>query len=187
MNWIEIKKEDYHPIQCMDGIGQIHHLLFSPISVEDVKSEDDVNMGDTKCIFVRTEKEPNVAETINILESIIKEYDTSNEINYFKYGNYRYWFDKNTRIALHHKFKVLQNAGETYGSVWFGSRMYEVDVLGMIDFLETLEIYAMRCNDVTNNHLNEIKRYTNISELIQYDITKDYPNPVKLNDEVFKK
>ena len=186
MNWIEIKSEDYHPIQCMDGIGNVHHLMFSPVEIDKEPTEEEPNPGDTKVIFVRTEEAPNVEKVRNILSNLIKEYDKSNEVNYFNYKNYRYWFDREERLALTHKFQVLHDMGKTTGLIWFGSVSYEVDVAMMLDFLEGLEYYAIRCNDVTRQHLNDIKSINTIEDLIMYDITADYPQSVTINPNTFK-
>ena len=186
MNWIEIKNEDYHPIQCMDGIGNVHHLMFSPVEIEKEPTEEEPNPGDTKVIFVRTEEAPNVEKVRNILSNLIKEYDKSNEVNYFNYKTYRYWFNREERLAITHKFQVLLNKEEQYGLIWFGSRPYEVEVVKMLDFLEELELYAIQCNDITKQHLNEIKSIDNINDLIRFDITKDYPKGITMDVSTFK-
>ena len=186
MNWIEIKHEDYHPIQCMDGKGNIHHLMFSPISLSVELTEENSNPNDTKAIFVRLEENPNLEQVRNILANLIKEYDSSNLINYFNYLTFRYWFSKEERLAITHKFQVLLNKGEQYGLVWFGSHSYEVEVVKMLDFLEELELYAIQCNDITKQHLNEIKSIDNINDLIRFNITKDYPKGITMDVLTFK-
>lgn len=186
MNWIEIKNEDYHTVQCMDGIGNVHHLMFSPVEIKKEPTEEEPNPGDTKVIFVRIEEAPNVEKVRNILSNLIKEYDKSNKVNYFTYKNYRYWFNREERLALTNKFKVLNNMEKTTGLIWFGSVSYEVDVAMMLDFLESLEYYAIKCNDVTRQHLNQIKHINSIEELIMFNITADYPQSVIINPNTFK-
>lgn len=186
MNWTEIKHEDYHPIACLDGADKVHHLMFSPISIEVQSTEENPNPGDTKVLFVRTEYKPNIEQVRNMLEKLILEYDKDREINHFNYGNFTYWFSKEERVALKYKFEVLLNHEEYTGIIWFGSRPYEVYPVEVLDFLEDLEYYAIKCNDVTRQHLNEIKNIDNIEDLIKFDITKDYPTPVTINNSVFK-
>ena len=56
----------------------------------------------------------------------------------------------------------------------------------MLDFLEELELYAIQCNDITKQHLNEIKSIDNINDLIRFDITKDYPKGITMDVLTFK-
>lgn len=186
MNWTEIKQDEYRPIACLDGIGNVHHLMFSPSPVEKKETDENPNPPDTRVVFVRTETEPSFEDVYNYLVNIIKEYDKSNEINHFIYNNYHYWFSKDERVALKYKFEVLLNKGESTGLVWFGSKPYEVNVVEMLDFIEDLEYYAIQCNDVTRTHLNEIKVINNTEELLRYNITKDYPTSIVMNNNVFK-
>ena len=186
MNWTEIKKIDYLPIQCMDGVGNVYHLLFSPVDVDAQPTEENPNPGDAKAIFVRTEKHPTVEEVRDILKNLIIEYDSSREVNKFNYKDFTYWFDRELRVSLMYKFNVLLESNIATGTVWFGSYSYDVDTEKMLAFLKELEYYAIQTNDVTLRHLNEIKTINTIDELIRYNITKDYPQPVTIPNNVFK-
>lgn len=186
MNWIEIKHENYEPILCTDGIGRVHHLMFSPVSISKEATEMEPNPGDTKVVFVRTEDKPNNDKLRDILTELIKEYDSSKEVNYFIYKDFRYWFDKDTRLALKYKFEVLKNNNIESGLIWFGSVPYEVNCDEILNFLTQLELYAIQCNDITRRHLNEVKELEYSEDILRYNITKDYPQPVKMSNNVFK-
>lgn len=185
MNWINIKLDKYVPIENTDNTGTAIHLMFSPVPIPVGTNENENNDEDTRVVFVKTNKYPTLEEARNILKNLIIEYDKSDEVNVFKYNDYTYWFDKETRLALKYKFEVLKENNETIGTIWFGSKMYNVDIDNILAFLKDLEIYAMSCNDITHQHINEIKELDNLEDILTYNITKDYPTPITMNKNVF--
>lgn len=186
MNWININLNRYVPIESTDNTGTSIHLMFSPVPIPVGTNENEYNNEDTRVVFVKVNKYPTLEEARLILKNLIIEYDKSDEVNLFKYNNYTYWFDKETRLALKYKFEVLKESNETIGTIWFGSKMYNVDIDNILAFLKELELYAMNCNDITHQHINEIKELDNLEDILMYDITKDYPEHISMNNTVFK-
>ena len=60
----------------------------------------------------------------------------------------------------------------------------ELDINRALNILAMIENYASTCYNVTQKHINEIKKLSSIEECLNYDITANYPTilNITLND-----
>lgn len=112
----------------------------------------------------------------------ITAYDTSEAVNSFTLGNATKWISIDDRISLMNSTTILQNAGETTTTLWYDGVKYTLPCATLIQMLSALEVYALQCYDVTEQHKAEVNALTTIEEVDAYDYTIGYPE--KLSFEV---
>lgn len=112
----------------------------------------------------------------------ITAYDTSEAVNSFTLGNATMWISIDDRISLMNSTTILQNAGETTTTLWYDGVKYTLPCATLIQMLSALEVYALQCYDVTEQHKAEVNALTTIEEVDAYDYTIGYPE--KLSFEV---
>lgn len=119
-------------------------------------------------------------ELKELIKQTINEYDSSNFVNGFIYNNQEYWFDKNTRISLLHSVDIISKTSDTF-ILWLRDKSININCTKLINFLNELEIYAIETKNITNQHLANIDNTNDRNELINYNITENYPNKITLN------
>lgn len=123
---------------------------------------------------------PSLDEIKLLLISSINHYDSSDAVNQFKINGITYWLDKATRVGLVNSTSILKAAGETTTKLWLNGNPIVVDCDTALNFLYVLERYALKCYDVTCSHIAAINALESESELLEYDITKDYPEVISV-------
>lgn len=112
-----------------------------------------------------------------ILETKIKLYDTSENVNGFIINGGSFWLDKETRVGLMH----LVNCSENNVQLVLGDQILTIPVDIAKVFLSKLEVYAGQCYLQTQKHLLAIKDLHTIEDIINYDYTKGYPEKITFN------
>lgn len=112
----------------------------------------------------------------------ITAYDTSEAVNSFTLGNATMWISRDDRISLMNSTTILKNAGQETTTLWYGGEKYTLPCDTLIQMLGALEIYALQCYDVTEEHKAAVNALTTIEEVDAYDYTTGYPE--KLSFEV---
>lgn len=112
----------------------------------------------------------------------ITAYDASEAVNSFTLGNQTMWISRDDRISLMNSTTILQAAGETTTTLWYGGQKYTLPCDTLIQMLSALEVYALQCYDVTEEHKAAVNALTTIEEVDAYDYTTGYPE--KLSFEV---
>lgn len=105
----------------------------------------------------------------------ITAYDTSEAVNSFTLGNATMWISRDDRISLMNSTTILKNAGVEETTLWYGGQKYTLLCDTLIQMLGALEIYALQCYDVTEEHKASVNALTTIEEVDAYDYTADYP------------
>lgn len=105
----------------------------------------------------------------------ITAYDTSEAVNSFTLGNATMWISRDDRISLMNSTTILQAAGETTTTLWYGGHKYTLPCAALIQMLSALEVYALQCYDVTEEHKAAVNALTTIEEVDAYDYTTGYP------------
>ena len=108
------------------------------------------------------------------LDEIIN-YDSSTEVNEFYIGDMSVWLDKNTRAGLKLRFEAEKAMGVIETTLWYNDIEFILPVDIAVQMLYSIEIYASKCYDNTNKNLAEVNKMTSIVDIINYDITKGYP------------
>lgn len=179
MNWIDIKRNDYVELECTNPIIGIYVVRFSPTTIKEQINEQSEE--DIRVVPVRFTKNPSIDDNVKqVAIELVKEYDKSIEVNSFVYNGNKYWFDKNERVALLNSFNILKEAGETNVTLWLDRTKLILNVDTAISFIQSLEQYAVSCNNVTKEHILQIHSLQTLEAIAVFDITADYPNQLEL-------
>lgn len=112
-----------------------------------------------------------------ILKKSIAYYDTSKYVNSFYYQDKQYWLSKDIRIGL---FRLI-DSGAKQITLQLNDNYLIISPDKLKNFLNQLEVYAGKCFATTAEHLQNIKQFSTIEELLNYDYTAKYPNKIILN------
>lgn len=105
----------------------------------------------------------------------ITAYDTSEAVNSFTLGNATMWISRDDRISLMNSTTILKNAGVETTTLWYGGEKYTLPCDTLIQMLSALEVYALQCYDVTEEHKVAVNALITIEEVDAYDYTTGYP------------
>ena len=119
------------------------------------------------------ERTLEIAKTEKIAE--ITAYDTSEAVNSFTLGNATMWISRDDRISLMNSTSILKNAGVETTTLWYGGEKYTLPCDTLIQMLSALEVYALQCYDVTEEHKVAVNALTTIEAVDAYDYTTGYP------------
>lgn len=106
-------------------------------------------------------------------------YDKSTNVNSFIFNGIEAWIDRNTRVSLMNSTTIKLKLKQSTTALWLNGIRLEIDCQTLINLLEQLEIYALNCYDVTEQHRANINAIEDLDELESYDFTTGYPE--KLN------
>lgn len=109
----------------------------------------------------------------------VKKYDKSKKVNSFIFNGVETWIDRDTRVSLMNSTNILKNAGQETTTLWLNNTPYVLNCDLLIQLLNNLEIYALQCYNVTEQHKANISKLETEEELKSYDFTANYPE--KLN------
>ncbi len=115
-----------------------------------------------------------------MLSRLVKEYDSTSEVNCFYLNGDPIWLDKNTRIGLKLRLQSEREMGIPETTLWSEDiKCYSMSIYNAEQLLNSLEVYASKCFDTTKRHLSNISQLKTIEELLGYDYKLGYPE--KLN------
>lgn len=182
MEWTYIKKSEFNSIECINPYKGRYIIRLSPNSKNIPKDEE--NIYDTRITSIIVNNKPNLYDIKKELLSLQKEYDNSSEVNSFYINGKRIWFDKVTRVGIVNAINLQKELGNNTYTIWFDNMSIELDINRALNILAMIENYASTCYNVTQKHINEIKKLSSIEECLNYDITANYPTilNITLND-----
>lgn len=105
----------------------------------------------------------------------IEAYDLSPAVNSFTLGGQTMWLDKATRVGLANSVSIEEGAGRQNTVLWFGGVRYELPIPLAKGMLATLELYALGCYNVTEQHKASVKALSTVEDIEAYDHTAGYP------------
>lgn len=108
----------------------------------------------------------------------ITDYDKSDNVNTFYYKGEQAWLDKTTRIGLINSTTLLKNSGEETAPLWLNNKLFTLPCDEILSLLNKLELYTIKCTNVTNQHKANVLALTSIQD---YDYTVDYPLKLQFN------
>ena len=111
----------------------------------------------------------------------IAAYDTSDKVNGFMLNGLLVWLDKETRVGLMNSTTIERDLGQETTELWLGEHNLIIKCDLAIQLLQQLEVYALKCFNVTATHKKEVNSLSTIEEINSYDITKDYPDKLVIN------
>lgn len=125
--------------------------------------------------------EPTLAQVIADVTSAIDDYDTSDAVNCFFLGDEKAWLDRDTRVSVKSSTEDEKASGEEYSAVWINGMRLELPCDSILSMLRALEVYAKKCYDATMQHKYNIANAENITQILGYDYTANYPEKLTFN------
>lgn len=115
----------------------------------------------------------------NIKIDEINTYDISENVNGFYLGEHLVWLDKETRACLMNTLNSAEIIGREEINIWFSGIYVTLHINEARNLLATLEIYATDCYNVTELHKVQVNALETIEQVINFDITADYPERLR--------
>jgi len=171
MNWIKGNTEWFKPLECVNTNEGIYYVNLAkvPFTEED---NDDINI---RYINTRLTHLPSTQELKSLLLDLQEQYDSSEEVNGFTVGDKVMWLNKATRLGLINSLSIQKETGLTESIMWLGGTSVTVNIDTALAFLKALELYALECYNITQQHIGEIENLKTQEEIFNYDITSGYP------------
>lgn len=117
----------------------------------------------------------DIEELRKMKVSEIQQYDKSNSVNSFKLLDRSMWLDKSTRVGLFNSISIEKEAGKTDTILWHNAVKYVIPIPNALAMLNTLELYALNCYNVTQSHIAAVNALDSIAEIEEYDYKVGYP------------
>lgn len=114
-----------------------------------------------------------------MVQEQIDKYDTSPSVNGFMLNGQRMWLNKATRVGLMNSTSIAKAMGKTTTTLWFGIMKIEMNCDKAIQLLSELEMYALKCFNVTATHKKAVAELNTVEEVLEYDYTKGYPEQLR--------
>ena len=132
---------------------------------------------------------PNCEREADVLPSakaymtgLITSYDTSDKVNGFRLNGKTVWLDKATRVGLMNSTSIAKAEGNESVTLWLDGTSYDVSCDKAISLLSDVEMYALKCYNVTAAHKAAVAELTELEDVLNYDYKAGYPE--QLNVEV---
>jgi hypothetical protein len=110
----------------------------------------------------------------------IVAYDSSENVNAFIFDGQKVWLDKATRVGLMNSTSILKASGKTTTHLWLNGTPIGMSCDRLIELLSLLEVYALECYNVTEQHKANVMALYDESEIVNYDYTTGYPPMLKV-------
>lgn len=110
----------------------------------------------------------------------IEKHDTSSAVNGFILNGQRVWLDKATRVGLMNSTTIAKAMGQPTTTLWLGDAKLVVECDKAIQLLSALEMYALKCFNVTAAHKKAVAEMSTVESVLGYDYTADYPKMLEM-------
>lgn len=111
----------------------------------------------------------------------IEKHDTSSAVNGFILNGQRVWLDKATRVGLMNSTTIAKAMGQPTTTLWLGDAKLVVECDKAIQLLSALEMYALKCFNVTAAHKKAVAEMSTVEEVLGYDYTAGYPKMLEMS------
>lgn len=183
-----------------EKVGNIYLIYFDPTEKEGMNAyecvECSVSVADYNAEEVKAEYEVwktkhDAAELAYAIRSKVAEietYDKSPNVNgVYINGVLIPWSDevksslnRNTRMSVKNSTEVAKNAGVERTTLWLGDMKIDIECDKALQLLDSLEMYAMACFNVTAAHKAAVADLKTIEEVEAFDVTADYPKQLEM-------
>lgn len=120
-----------------------------------------------------------VRSLLDLYETAVKQinyYDKSKAVNSFIYKGNNYWINKDTRMGLYR----LIESGASEVTLQLDNIYLTISSEKLKTFLDQLEVYAGKCFTNTAKHLQSLRNYKCLEDLIDIKYTEGYPDKIEL-------
>jgi hypothetical protein len=115
---------------------------------------------------------------INDTVTQINGYNNSPAVNGFKLGGKTMWLTLEERQAVKIALDAYEHSGETTMTEVWGGTEYTLPLASYKDMLARIEVYALKCQNITEKHLQAVKELTTVEDVCDYDYTSGYPEMI---------
>lgn len=182
MEWLKGNSTNFDQIELVSQKKNKYAIKLSPrpyLPVDTEGEEEEYN--DIEYIEVIDTGIQSVDKVKQHLLNVLKQYDSSDEVNVFYFNGTKHWIDVNKRNAIYHICDLLEKDGtETY-SLWVDNEPVSLPISTVKNFLADLEKYAKSCYDTTASHAANIQNLKKIEDILKYNVTTGYPIAIELN------
>ena len=106
----------------------------------------------------------------------IDEHDKSFVVNSFGFGDTIMWIDRDTRVSLSRSLDICEKKGdENYNLCVEGVGVVTLPIITIKEMLNEIEVYAIKCYEVTFNHKRAVYALKSCDEVAKYDYKANYP------------
>lgn len=175
-----------------EKVGNIYLIHFDPTEKEGTNAYECVECSvsvagydaeEVKAEYADWKTKHDATELAYAIRSKVAEieaYDTSDKVNGFMLNGMTVWLDKATRVGLMNSTTIAKAAGQQTTTLWLGDVKLEVDCDKAIQLLSALEMYALKCFNVTSAHKAAVAELKTIKEVEAFDVTADYPKQLEM-------
>lgn len=111
----------------------------------------------------------------------IEKYDASSSVNSFLLNGMDVWLDKATRVGLMNSTTISKASGQETTTLWLGGLKFVMDCDKAIQLLSALEMYALKCFNVTASHKATVEKLKTIEEVEAYNYKTGYPKILEIS------
>ena len=111
----------------------------------------------------------------------IDMYDSSSAVNSFVLNGMEVWLDKATRVGLMNSTTIAKASGQKTINLWFDELKLVMDCDKAIQLLSALEMYALKCFNVTASHKATVGKLNTIEEVESYNYKTSYPKILEIS------
>ena len=121
----------------------------------------------------------------DIIIDKITKYDVSENVNLFYLRGNPMWLNDIKRTSLIKSTNIRKSQGAITTVLWDDdNNKYDIPVDMALNMLNTLEMYALDCYNMTAQHKKNISEMDSIEDVLNYDYMAGYPKILHLPEDL---
>ena len=121
----------------------------------------------------------------DIIIDKITKYDVSENVNLFYLQGNPMWLNDIKRTSLIKSTNIRKSQGAITTVLWDDdNNKYDIPVDMALNMLNTLELYALDCYNMTAQHKKNISEMDSIEDVLNYDYMAGYPKILHLPEDL---
>lgn len=121
----------------------------------------------------------------DIIIDKITKYDVSENVNLFYLKGNPMWLNDIKRTSLIKSTNIRKSQGAITTVLWDDdNNKYDIPVDMALNMLNTLEMYALDCYNMTAQHKKNISEMDSIEDVLNYDYMAGYPKILHLPEDL---
>ena len=121
----------------------------------------------------------------DIIIDKITKYDVSENVNLFYLQGNPMWINDIKRTSLIKSTNIRKSQGAITTVLWDDdNNKYDIPVDMALNMLNTLEMYALDCYNMTAQHKKNISEMDSIEDVLNYDYMAGYPKILHLPEDL---
>lgn len=121
----------------------------------------------------------------DIIIDKITKYDVSENVNLFYLQGNPMWLNDIKRTSLIKSTNIRKSQGAITTVLWDDdNNKYDIPVDVALNMLNTLEMYALDCYNMTAQHKKNISEMDSIEDVLNYDYMAGYPKILHLPEDL---